>query len=118
MSDPKTRLIQTAVRPLADDAEMQLAATHLLGKLVIPHPENAEQAIQRWDVVDAKKRKPVWRMALWVLLVAVSAGVGVRDFRDSIRYMKWMRGAMVGGYMKSRSPGKYSIKGAWIARWS
>ena len=57
-SDP---LVETAVRPFADNAEMQLAATSLLSGLTESNAANPAEAIQRWDSVDARKRKPVWR---------------------------------------------------------
>lgn len=93
MPDLKIRLIETAVRPLADDAEMKLAAAHLLGEMAANPKKGAEEAIQRWDAVDAKKHKSAWRIVLWVPLVAVSAGVAIRDFREVVRYVKWIKWA-------------------------
>lgn len=102
MPDLPTRLIETAVRPFSDNAEMKLAATHLLGEVVRPDPPGAEAAIRRWVAVDSQTRGMIWKSALWILLAVVSIGVGVRDFREVSRYVAW-RG-WVGGVMASSMP--------------
>ncbi len=46
MPDLQTRLIEAAVRPLADNAEMKLAATHLLESLdSLPDPAKLDAAM-------------------------------------------------------------------------
>ena len=74
---------------------MKAAASHVLGDIAKPEPEDAEEAIARWEEVDREKRKPVWRMALWILLIVVSAGVCVRDYREVLRIQS------PGGFQKS-----------------
>ncbi|MEO7101118.1 MAG: hypothetical protein ABI162_17315 [Luteolibacter sp.] len=91
MPDSPTRLIETAVRPLADDAEMKLAGSHLLSELVKPDPEGAEKAIQRWDAVDAKKSRPVWRILLFSMLVIASAVIWTDGVKAVVN-----RGSMFG----------------------
>lgn len=73
MSNPRSRLIETAVRPLSDNAEMKAAASHLLGELVKAEPEGAEEDITRWEAVDARTRRPVWRWVLFSFLLVSSA---------------------------------------------
>ncbi len=75
MSLSKERLIESAVRPLEDNAEMELAAKRLLSDLVPDDAPDAEKAVERWDVVDARPRKPVWRIILWAMLLIVSSVV-------------------------------------------
>jgi hypothetical protein len=82
MNDTKTRLIEAAVRPLADDAELQLAAAQFLGDHVFVNDSEAEQAIKRWQGLDAKRRPSVWRITLTMLLLVVSAMVLVRVFSE------------------------------------
>ena len=82
MIDLRTPAIESAVRPLRDDVEMQLAATHLVREMMGSPHEGAEDAIRRWDVADAKKRRPLWPVALWVALILVSAVVGIRNFTE------------------------------------
>ena len=73
MDDLKERFTETAVRPLADNAEMRLAAARLLSELTVSNDGNAAEAIQRWDAMDAKKRKPLGRIMLFSILAIVSA---------------------------------------------
>lgn len=91
MLDLKTQLIETAVRPLEGDAESRLAAAQLLGELVKPGSAGAEEAIARWEEVDRKKRLPVWRILLWVVLIAVSLAVGIKEVPEVVRYVRWAR---------------------------
>ena len=102
METPQYRLIEAAVRPLSDNAEMEHAATHLLGEVVRPDSPGAEAAIRRWAAVDSQTRGMIWKSVLWILLAVVSIGVGVRDFREVSRYVAW-RGS-VGGVMGSSMP--------------
>ncbi len=73
MEDSKERLIEAAVRPFSDNAEMKLAAVRLLGELVNADAPGAEEAIERWDAVDGKKQKPLWRIGLYCVLAIISA---------------------------------------------
>lgn len=75
MPDDRTRLIEAAVRPFEDNAELKLAAAQLLGEIMTPEPAGTTEAIQRWETVDARTRKPAWRAVLFVVLAIVSAAV-------------------------------------------
>ncbi len=104
MPDPKNHLIETAVRPLADDAEMKLAASQLLGELEKPDSEAAEKAIQRWNAVDAKKRWPICHVALYLILLVTSSTMLFRE----IKSLSAFRGAYVA--LGAMTPGpSYSL---------
>jgi hypothetical protein len=55
MSSSDSRVIEAAVRTLSDNAELKLAATK---RLVKTNVEHSEEAIARWDAVDAKSPRP------------------------------------------------------------
>ncbi len=102
MSVLKERLIESAVRPLDDNAEMRLAATRLLDELMTEDAPGAEKAIARWDAVDAKPGHPWWSLMLWVALIVVSATVGLRDYQEIGRYVAWRE--WIGGDVIATSP--------------
>jgi len=64
VNDLRSRATEAAVRPLDEDVEMQLAATHLVGEMMGTRHEGAEEVVRRWDVADAKKHRPLWPVAL------------------------------------------------------
>ncbi|MES2660133.1 MAG: hypothetical protein V4689_16035 [Verrucomicrobiota bacterium] len=74
MEDSKERLIETVVRPLEDNAKLKSAASQFLTMLVESEPEDTEEAIRRWEEVDARKKKPFWRVLFLCLFILVSAG--------------------------------------------
>ncbi len=86
MSVLKQRLIESAVRPLDDNAEMRMAASRLLDELVTEDAPGAEIAVARWVVVDTRPRKPLWRILLWGLLLSVSGLVGFHAVRVIASY--------------------------------
>lgn len=91
MSDSRDRLIEAAVRPFSDNAEMAATATHFLSELVNAEPEGAEEAITRWDAVDAKSRLGWWRRALFSVLfvsLVVLFVDGAPRVRDTISTFK------------------------------
>ena len=85
---PEDRVIEAAVRPFSDNAELKLAAAELLartsGKL-------SEETIARWDAVDANKRGPIRRWLPWGLLAAASALMWLSDSREMIAYFQWVK---------------------------
>ncbi len=81
-------LVETAVRPFADNAEMQLAATRLLSELTTSNEANPAEAIQRWDAIDARKRKPVWRIVLFSVIMVVSAIMLIDVSKDMLAYLR------------------------------
>lgn len=72
MNDPKSRFIEAAVRPLADNAEQQAAARSLLEISVVESGVGCEEATVRWDAVDLDKRRFGWKKSLYVFLCIVS----------------------------------------------
>ncbi len=89
MDDLKGRPLETAVRPFAGDPEIQLAASQLLGEQVRPDGRGAEEAIARWNEVDARTRRPRWKIGLFSLWVIISAVVwtdGVRAVVNRQRF--------------------------------
>ena len=88
MPNLETRLIDAAVRPLADNAEMKLSATRLLETLSSASDPGGEMAIRRWDLIDSRRRKPVIRIALFCILAVVSAAVLAASIRQAIGYQK------------------------------
>ena len=81
-------LIDVAARPLADNAELHLAAADFLTKLEVP-AQGATEAVARWNALDACPRRPVRRYALWAALVIASAAVWLAQSGDLVRYFEW-----------------------------
>ena len=105
-SDP---LIDAASRPLADNAELHLAAAGFLNGLK-PTDDGAEQAVLRWNALDAETRRSVWWMALGAMLVLIS---GVVFFRDSVEmqaYFQWGESAR-GLFLQQPSSAEERISG-------
>ena len=48
----------------------------------------AAEAIQRWDAIDARKRKPVWRIVLFSVMMVVSAIMLVDVTKDMLAYLR------------------------------
>lgn len=84
MNNSKTRLIEAAVRPISDNAELQHAAAHFLEGQVDANDLQAEQSIKRWEELDAKRPLPIWRITLTTFVLVVSAIVlipGLFEFK-------------------------------------
>ena len=86
MTPDSEPLVETAVRPFADNAEMRLSAVRLLSDLVKSNDGKTSESIERWNSVDARKRKPVWRIALFSVLAVVSAIMLMETTRDMLVY--------------------------------
>jgi hypothetical protein len=86
-------LIETAVRPLSDNAELHLAAAGFLENLKISDL-GVETAIARWSVLDAGQRRPLWGIALWAVLIVVSVAVWISASGELFRYYEWGKWAM------------------------
>ena len=86
MTPDSEPLVETAVRPFADNAEMRLSAVRLLSDLVKSNDGKTSESIERWNSVDARKRKPVWRIALFTVLAVVSAIMLMETTRDMLVY--------------------------------
>lgn len=91
MDDSKERLIEAAVRPFSDNAELRHSAADFLRQRVTAHDKAAAAMLERWNEVDDRKRKFVWHIGLWVLVAVVSAGVAISDFGEISRIVAWGR---------------------------
>ena len=91
MSENPGRLIEAAVRPLADNPELQLAAANLLEEAAANARGEAGAALARWEAIDAGKRRPWVKWALLAVLAVVSAWAwagAVKDYRGYWRRYK------------------------------
>jgi hypothetical protein len=87
MPDLQARLIEAAVRPFSDNAELKHSAIGFLENRITEHAKDV--MITRWDQVDARKRKPVWQIVLWAVVAVVSAGIAISAFDGISRLMPW-----------------------------
>ena len=87
MSDVSDRLMEMALRPLAESTELRQPAELALAEAIpAAHPE-AEAVIARWEAVDERGRPAGrWRWALAVVLIALSAWVLASTTREALRY--------------------------------
>lgn len=81
-------LIEAASRPLADNAELHLAAVGFLNGLKTTD-DGAEEAVSRWNALDAGKCRPVWWLVLGAMLILISGVVFLRDSVEMLRYFQW-----------------------------
>lgn len=107
-------LIETAVRPFHDNAEMAMAATHLLEGIDDTNKTSAEHAIKRWNAADAKPRKPIWPLVLAVLMILVTATVIMRDSHEISQYVAWMNWAR-GFFLFSFKPMPIPPPATWLS---
>ncbi len=88
MSDHSSRLIEAAVRPFSDNAELKHSAMGFLETRVTEDAGGGEM-LARWDEVDTRKRKSVWSIGLWMMVAVVSAGVAISEFNEISRLVPW-----------------------------
>ncbi|MBC8125615.1 MAG: hypothetical protein H8M99_00500 [Gloeobacteraceae cyanobacterium ES-bin-144] len=94
---PRGPLIEAAVKPLADNLELQLAAAGFLESQKTSD-RGEVSAIMRWHQVDSKTRRSRWRFFPWVLLIVVSLAVWLADVSEIIaRYQFWQNVTAFGG---------------------
>ena len=92
MDDLKGRLIEAVVRPFAGDPELQLAASQLLGEQVRPDGRGAEQAIARWNEVDARTRRPWgWNRLLFWVLICLSVAIWVPTLLGHFEFVRLVK---------------------------
>ena len=72
MTDHSEKLFAAAVRSLADDAELQLTAVALLEKSADRSKDGADEAIARWESVDAAAKRRGWRWVFVAVLIGLS----------------------------------------------
>jgi hypothetical protein len=90
-------LIEAAVRPLADNAEMRLAAAGYLEGIRCCQPEQEREAIAVWT----KATRPSWlnwRMVLGALMLVFSVFVAVTEWGDVLKYYQWSASVRKGLY--------------------
>ena len=92
MSDLQARLLEAAVRPLSDNAELKHFAADFLEKRITKDAD-ATAMLERWEEVDSSRRKSLRSIGLWVMVTVISAGVAFTDF-DEVRQLapwgKWL----------------------------
>ena len=91
MDDSQERLIETAVGPFSDNAELKQSAMAFLGKRVTTDAGDAAAIVARWNEIDARKRKSFWHIGLWGVVAVVSAGVAISDFDEISRVVEWSK---------------------------
>jgi hypothetical protein len=95
MPDHQSRLIEAAVRPFSDNAELKHSAAGFLETRITKGAAEGEM-LARWDEVDARKRKSVWHIGLWVMVAVVSAVVAISDFGEIARLVAWGKSIAAG----------------------
>jgi hypothetical protein len=88
MPDLQARLLEAAVRPFSENAELKHFASDFLEKRITKDADAAAM-LERWQVVDTTRRKPLWSIGLWVMVTVVSAGVAFMDFDEIRRLAPW-----------------------------
>lgn len=95
MPGPPSRLIAAVVRPLSDNAELEQSAIGFLENR-ITQDADPDAMIARWDEVDARKRKSIWPIGLWLLVAVVSAGIATANFHEFSRLIPWGKWLVTG----------------------
>jgi len=80
--------IETALRPLADQAELRQAAAGILEETLGKSPDQAAEAVARWEALDAKPRRPLVKWILVVVPVAVSAWAWTGGVKEGVVYWR------------------------------
>ncbi len=104
MSDTSERLMAAALQPFAETPELRLAATKVLEKMVPQSHPGAAEAIARWEALAVRKQRygPLWRSALTLALVWLSAWVLLHAVAEGLRYRRVL------GVAESSSAGRTS----------
>jgi hypothetical protein len=77
-------LIEVALRPLAANAEMQLAAAGFLKMIRAGSSGGEGEMVRRWEELDAGKRSN-WKLGLWGLVTMAALAVLVTDLAGVLR---------------------------------
>lgn len=91
MPDSKARLLEAAMRPFSDNAEMKLAAVRLLNECVKPDADGLENIAERWEATSTDNRRFTGRMALWTLLCVISAAVWIAESGQIIDFEQMIK---------------------------
>lgn len=103
MNEP---LLEAALRPFSDNAEMKHAAAAFLEDQSSVDPAAAAKMVSRWDALDAAKHRFLCRWILWLAVIALAATVATRDFHEiagNIQWLKWTIGGPFTTPMPDRS---------------
>lgn len=112
MKPENSQLIETAVRPLADDAEMKLAGTQLLEEMHIVDSGDTDALFTRWNEVDSKKFPQLWRKLLLVFLLIASGMILTIITRQGLNVRRaygMLNGTMSGSSPQFQKPGKANL---------
>lgn len=92
MEDSKSRFIEAATRPFADQAETRLAAKAWLETSVQGDPSRWEEAVRRWG--NRKPRGSGWRIAYYGVITLVSAVIWITVSRDTLEHVRWVQSSL------------------------
>ncbi|NJM36634.1 MAG: hypothetical protein HC845_01470 [Akkermansiaceae bacterium] len=84
MNDSKKNLIEAITRPFTEQTEIKIAATGLMDHLIEDDAKELDVITNRLNEVDAKKRKPIWKWALFLLLSLASIIFIVKLYQSSL----------------------------------
>lgn len=124
VSEGREKLLEMAVRPLADDAEMRLAAIGLLAASAQVQPEAAERAVQRWDAHDGKRKFPWLKLLFVAILTGLSAWTWTVATKEvlvyrQLRQLPWLF-SLYNHYSESAEPfnrilpARLSLRERWL----
>jgi hypothetical protein len=92
MEDSKSRFIEAAIRPFADQAETRLTAKAWLETSVQGDDSQWEEAIRRWG--NRKPRGSGWRIAFYGVITLVSAVVWISVSGDTLEHVRWVQSSL------------------------
>lgn len=108
MPDLQARLIEAAARPLAGDAEVMQSGRGFLAILTTIPARGAEEALERWDAMDAKAGKTAWRLFFYLVGTVVLVVSLTSDISEFARYQRILRRGSSGDFPQDRFDGPYS----------
>lgn len=83
-------LVEGAIKPFGDNAELRLAATAMLGEITDPSHPDAGTSVARWNEIDGKRRPHLWITILYVL-AGVSLVVSMLLAQQATRMFREVR---------------------------
>ena len=92
------KLFEVAARPLADNAELQLAAFALLERSADKCQAGADNAISRWEAVDAARQRPVRKWSFVAVLIGLSAWAWTVAAREALAYWRLQEVSVIHRY--------------------
>lgn len=98
MIEPGNKLLEVAVRPLADNAEMQLAAVGLLERSADQSQAGVDAAISRWEAVDVARQRPAWKWLFVAVLIGLSAWAWTVAGKEALAYWRLQEVSVIHRY--------------------